>query len=370
MDKYSIYIHIPFCKARCGYCAFSSNTDYSLQEAYFAKLYDEITFFSDKTKPIYTIYLGGGTPSSVETKYLDRLFTSLNQHFDLSHVEEITVECNPESVTDVLLDTLKRNGVNRISMGLQSVNDATLKRIGRLHSYADFLNALQLACSHGFDNINADLIVGLPESAEDFVRSINTVVALHLQHISVYALELHEETALYSQLNGETFLSDDQLADLYDEACGIFASNGLKRYEISNFAQSGKQCKHNLNYWQEGRYFAFGASASGFVGDFRYVNPYSICDYLLTPTDCLHLSGDHISRFDQANEYVMLGLRLSSGVLLAEFNKRYETDFWKFFPKAAQLQDDGFLRVDGDRVTVPDDKLYVVNSILCELLTL
>ena len=368
MEKYSIYVHIPFCKARCGYCAFSSCTDYSLVDGYFAKLFEEIEYYADRSMPIYTVYIGGGTPSSVNQNLLNDLFDKLRASFDMSHAEEISVECNPESVNEQLLRCLKANGVNRLSFGLQSVNDATLSRIGRLHSYAQFVNALRMATQLGFNNVNADLIVGLPESAEDFRLTVDTVVQLSLQHVSVYALELHEGTALYELCKAQYPFGDDELADLYDYACAKLSEKGYLRYEISNFAKVGHECKHNVNYWQEGRYFAFGASASGFVGDVRYTNPYAITDYLATPTKLLHSDCQGLSMSDQANEYVMLGLRLSSGVNLSEFSARYGTDFFDYFAAAAKLVEQGFLRVENGRVTVPSDKLYVVNSILCELL--
>ena len=369
MEKYSIYVHIPFCKARCGYCAFSSCTDYTLVEKYFCKLFEEIEYFSDKSVSISTVYIGGGTPSSVDCSWLNQLFDKLRINFDLSQVTEISVECNPESVSEQLLACLQSNGVNRLSFGLQSVNDATLKRISRLHDYAQFVRALNLAQQFGFDNINADLIVGLPESETDFYNTVAVVANLPIQHASVYALELHEGTALYEICNRQYPFSDDQLADMYDKACEILLQHGFARYEISNFAKMGRECKHNLNYWKEGRYFAFGASACGFVGDTRYSNPYGIAQYLSTPTDKLHGDSENLTLSEQANEFVMLGLRLSCGVDLDEFANRYGKQFCQFFPTAVKLQEQGLLRIADGKVTVPTDKLYVVNSILCELLT-
>ena len=367
-DKYSIYVHIPFCKARCGYCAFSSCTDLNFQKRYFDKLCDEIEYFSDRSVPIYTVYLGGGTPSVVQTSYLDALFAKLNDCFDLSQAVETTVECNPESTGEQLLNCLKNNGVNRLSFGLQSVNDATLKKIGRLHTFDGFLNALNEARAFGFDNVSADLIIGLPESHRDFLHSVQTVAALPLTHVSVYALELYENTALYNALNGRKPFSDDEQADMYDEAVDVLAKHGFCRYEISNFAKQGMESKHNLNYWREGRYFAFGAAASGFVKDVRYVNSFSVNDYLSTPTQLLHQGErEQISLREQANEFAMLGLRLESGVDTTEFADRYGVDFFEFFSAARRLKKDGFLSVNGNRVRVPADKFYVLNSILAEL---
>lgn len=369
MYNYGIYVHIPFCKARCGYCAFSSCCDYSLQSPYFDKLFEEIEARADRSVKISTIYLGGGTPSSVDTKYLDMLFAKLADCFDLSAVVEISVECNPESVTDDLLECLKRHNVNRLSFGLQSVCDDTLKRIGRIHRYADFERALCLAHKHGFENINADLILGLPEKIDDFSRSVDTVKGLPLTHVSVYALELHEDSPIYSLCKTKYDYDDDTLADMYDRAVEVLSNAGFNRYEISNFAQVGRECKHNLNYWDEGRYFAFGAAASGFVSDVRYTNPYDIKDYIATPINKLLAEGDKLTIDDQANEYAMLRLRLTDGVSLAEFKLRYGVDFTDFFPNAQRLVQQGLIILTGDRAYVPSDKIYVVNSILADLLT-
>ena len=370
MYKHSIYVHIPFCKARCGYCAFSSCVDFSLAESYFEKLFEEIEHYGDKSVEISTVYIGGGTPSSVDKNLLNDLFDKLRANFDLTKVVEVTVECNPESTTEELLRCLKANGVNRLSFGLQSVNDSTLKRIGRLHDYKQFESALRLARQLGFDNINADLIVGLPESREEFYYSVEVVCDLELQHVSIYALELHEGTPLYNLCKAKYPFNDDELVDMYDKACEKLAKCGLKRYEISNFAQVGRESKHNINYWTEGRYFAFGASASGFVGDVRYTNPYGIKQYLTTPIKIMHNDCELLSKDEQANEFVMLGLRLIDGVSLNEFEMRYGEDFFTFFPNANKLVELGLLRVDRGRVTVVADKLYVVNSILVELLTI
>ena len=368
-NNYGIYVHIPFCKARCGYCAFSSCCDYSLQQAYFDKLFAEIEARSDKTVKVSTIYLGGGTPSSVDVKYLDMLFDKLNACFDLSAVVETSVECNPESVTGELLDCLKRNNVSRLSFGLQSTCDDTLKRIGRIHRYADFEHALKLARQHGFTNLNADLILGLPESIDTFRHSVDTVATLPLAHISVYALELHEHSPIYKLCKTSYNYDDDTLADMYDYAASTLAQHGFARYEISNFAQVGRECKHNLNYWDEGRYFAFGAAASGFVGNVRYTNPFDIKDYIKAPIEKLLKCGDKLTINEQANEYVMLRMRLTCGVDLAEFKRRYGADFANFFPNAELLSKQGLIVITDSRAYVPADKIYVVNSILTELLT-
>ena len=368
-QAYQIYVHIPFCKARCGYCAFSSCTNYNLCSAYFKKLFDQIDKTPVVQKNISTIFIGGGTPSSVDTMYLEQLFQKLRQKFDLSTVTEITVECNPESVTKDLLQCLKRNNVTRLSFGLQSTNNQTLKAIGRLHTYEQFVSALNLARQFGFTNINADLILCLPESLESFQNSINTVVNLPLTHVSVYALEVHEGSAI-ANLSKSFGHTEDDFADMYDYACDTLQKHGFARYEISNFAKDGYVCQHNLGYWQQKRYYAFGPSASGFVGDVRYDNVQTLQQYLDTPTEDLLINKQQISLDEQANEFAMLGLRLTNGLSLEQFKDKFHCDFFQFFPNANRLLTDGFLQIVGQNVLVPQEKFYVVNSILCELLNI
>ena len=366
-QNYSIYVHIPFCKARCSYCAFSSNTDFGLQQAYFDKLFAEIDGAYKPETHISTVFLGGGTPSAVDDGYLIALFDKLRQHFDFSSDCEITCEVNPESGTRNKLRLLADMGVNRVSFGLQSMNDETLRKIGRLHTARDFLQAVDNAKKVGIDNVNADIILGLPESNESFMQTVENVCELPLTHVSMYALELYPETPLWQRRN-ECTTDPDRLADLYDMAVERLAKGGFARYETSNFARDGKQCGHNLNYWREGRYYGFGASASGFVCDTRYTDVRDINGYIAA--DNLREEEQTVSRDEQANEYVMLALRLTEGVCLTTFTERYGSDFWQYFANARQLQSRGFLQQVGDSVTIPDDKVYVANSILAELLNI
>lgn len=366
-NNYGIYVHIPFCKARCSYCAFSSCTDFSLQSAYFDAVCAEIerTQIPDGVR-IATMYWGGGTPSSVDASYLTQLYRALSQKFDFSNLSEFTVECNPESVTTELLQLLQTFGVSRLSFGLQSANDVTLKKIGRLHNYDDFLRALELARGCGFTNINADLILGLPESAVDFAHTVECVTNLPLSHISLYALEVYPNTPI-EKLCAEYSHSDDELADEYDYALAKFGEKGFYRYEVSNFARKNCECKHNLCYWTEQRYFAYGAAASGFVDDVRYTNVFGVQDYIKSGAAC-RATTEQISLDDQAYEYTMLGLRLEQGISLSDFAARFGVDFFERFSSARKLIADGFLRCEGDRLFVSSDKFYVLNSILAELL--
>lgn len=363
----SVYVHIPFCKARCKYCAFSSCVNLELVEPYIARLEREIDSVQIQgTNAVSTVFFGGGTPSFIGGKKLRRVFSALKNKFDFSSCSEVTVECNPESVNDELLSALADCGVNRLSFGLQSVNDLTLQTIGRLHTFDGFLSALNSARSCGFTNVNADLILGLPESDSDFARSVSTVADLPLTHVSVYALELHDGMPFAEYCKTHFPRTDDELADMYDFAASKLASKGFARYEISNFAKPNFECAHNLNYWCEGRYYGFGASASGFVGATRYTNVFGVTDYVAAPNPVAF--SERISAHDEQSEFVMLAMRLTDGVNLNSFFNRFGVDFFQRFPEAYNLLLQGCLQRVGDRVIVPPSKIYVVNSILAELL--
>lgn len=365
MNNVGIYIHIPFCKARCGYCTFCSTTDLSLQDQYFDKLIEQIN--ASRGGKISTVFIGGGTPSSVSLSNTTRLLQSLHAKFDLSNLVEFTVECNPESTTTEYLSLLKQYGVNRISFGLQSVNDSTLQRIGRLHNYKCFLQAFDCARQVGFTNINADLIIGLPESRQEFIHSVQTVCSLPLTHISMYALELYPNSPIYNLCNSQYNFDDDTLADMYDQAVQVMSSHGFDRYEISNFAKSGYTCKHNLSYWQQCQYFGFGASACGFIDDVRYTNPKTLQGYLQTPMHQLIEVEERLSTFDKAVEYVMLGLRLTQGIDLDYLQQQFDFNFFNQFHNSKFLLSKGLLVQQDNRIFIPPEHIYVTNSILVTL---
>lgn len=361
---YSVYVHFPFCKARCAYCAFCSSTDFSKVEQYFDRLVAEVEgFLLPAEGKAVTMYWGGGTPSCLPIACLERAYRAIAEKLPLN-LSEFTVECNPESADRDKLCFFKDIGVNRLSIGLQSVNDDTLKKIGRLHSYKQFLQTVEAALATGFDNMSADLILGLPETRDMFLRSVEQVSALPLSHVSVYALELAKENSPLARQVAAYGYSDDDLADMYDACVQMLEKKEFLRYEISNFAKRGRECRHNLCYWQERRYCAFGASASGFMGNVRYSNASTLQGYLDgQPPFC-----EEISPREQAKEFVMLALRLTRGFALEEFSLRFGADFFETFPNAEGLLAQGFLQMAVGRVFIPASKFYVSNSVLAELL--
>ena len=361
----SIYIHIPFCKRKCFYCDFTSMCNLSLQDRYIDCLVAEADRYLSRVGNIAvkSVFVGGGTPSVLSENNITRLFDCIKK-FNLLPDCEITVEGNPESLDRDKLRCFHLSGVNRLSVGLQSVNDDSLKKIGRLHSYNDFLRCLDNACNF-FDNINADLMIGVDSTFDQFRHTVDTVVKLPLKHLSFYALEIYPDSVLRKLIdNGSVNVVQDEdvLADMYDYAHATLADNGFERYEVSNFSRQSPS-RHNLNYWQCGEYIGLGVSASGYLNHIRYTNTHSLEKYLKggsVRTDC-----NYINRQESMREFLMLGLRLEQGVSLSDFYARYGTQLYEVFD-ITKCRD--CLVQEGDTLRVREDKFYSLNYILTELL--
>lgn len=346
MTHCGIYVHIPFCKSKCKYCAFVSVPDLSLREKYIDALTAEICGSAEKGATCDTVYIGGGTPSCLRRGDLTRVFSALREVFDMSATSEITVECNPESVDEGFIAECKECGVNRISMGLQSADDAVLAAIGRAHDRARYVAAAELLRKH-FDNISSDVILGLPgQSATDVPQAIG-LCARYCTHISVYALSVEEGTPLAES----GFVADDDgIADMYDAAYAELVKYGFERYEVSNFAKNGLHCRHNIKYWRGAPYLGFGVAAHGYDGEYmRYAHGNDISAYLAdsAPLPC------PLTEKDKYNEYVMLALRTERGIDLGDFSRRFGYSFTE--ENAAAIKEnlrekyvelsDGFFRI-------------------------
>lgn len=361
-NTHGIYIHIPFCKAKCKYCAFVSTPDFSLQKAYVDTLIKEITEINIKGSRVDTVYIGGGTPSCLFRGGLADILSAVRNSFRVAGGAEVTVECNPESVTAEFISECKDCGVNRISMGLQSSCDNVLRAIGRVHTYADYLKAAELL-AHSFDNISSDIILGLPEqTAADIANGI-TAVARHCSHLSVYALTVEQGTPLY---NSGYAPSDDYIADLYDLARGRLADLGFCRYEVSNFALSGRESKHNNKYWECMPYIGFGVAAHGYDGErTRFMHGDDIAEYIASPKAESYFLTDK----DLYNEYVMLRLRTEKGIVTDDFRKRFGCDFCKRNVNVLdRLKHENAVVCQGGAVRISPDKMFVMNSIIEQLM--
>lgn len=372
-----LYLHIPFCKSKCAYCDFNSYAchDQAVILRYLTALNQEITLASKRFAyaKIDTVYIGGGTPSALDERQITSVFESLENAFDLSCVKEFSIECNPESITDEKLAVYKQHGVNRVSIGVQSLSDDNLKAIGRLHTAKVALDKIRLAKEY-FDNVSCDLIVGLPFDTEDGIREEVQTLCPVVDHISMYELSVEKGTRLERMIQNSKIAlpSDDDTQSLFDVAFDTAKKRGFERYEVSNFAKRGKISLHNFGYWTREEYLGLGAGAHSLVKtadgktllerETRYANLSPLDDYINAVEnandykDIARASVEKLTQRDVTNEKIMLGLRTVKGVeksILRNLPDRLSA----FFEDA-----------DDSRVRLTRDGVAVMNSILVEIL--
>lgn len=335
MKEISLYIHIPFCKQKCLYCDFPSYSGKEkLMDRYIEALNKEI-IQEAKDYNISSIFIGGGTPSYLNSLNLESLLITLNK-LRLNDNLEFTMECNPGTLDKEKLTVMKKYKVNRISMGLQSVNNAILKEIGRIHSYEEFKNNYLLARNTGFDNINVDLMFGLPnQTVEDWRESLESVAKLNPEHISAYSLIIEEGTHFY-KLYEEDKLNlpkEDKERSMYLITKEILNKYNYHQYEISNFAKEGKECFHNKVYWKCNEYLGLGASASSFINNKRIKNIDNIENYInRISNDESIIEEIHVNDIkDNMEEFVFMGLRMNEGIKISEFSDRFGKDIYEIY---------------------------------------
>lgn len=311
-----VYIHFPFCERKCNYCAFSSFVDNTREDEYIAHLLKEIddfTFSHSDLNKVDTIYFGGGTPSVVKLENIKLVLDKLKERFVLSQDAEITIECNPNSVTKEKLEFYKKQGINRISFGVQSFNDDELKFLGRLHSSLQAEEVIKLAKNVGFNNISCDLIIGTKGQTEQSLsQSIQKLIDLKVQHISSYMLQVEENTPLFEMVkkSPNLLVDDDECVKLYDMLVKKLEKAGYNQYEVSNFAQNGKESKHNFKYWTGENYIGFGLGASSYINRTRWTNESTFDGYFSGKKSVQ----EKIDREKLIEEHIMLGLRCENGV--------------------------------------------------------
>ena len=362
--KSSIYIHIPFCVSKCSYCDFVSISETSLISTYMEALHKEIIAFSDTHEPIQvpTIFIGGGTPSLLTGESIRSLLRLLKERFLITRDCEITMECNPNSVCEENADIYVKAGVNRFSIGLQSASEETLQKLGRVHTVSDYEPALWILRRNGIQNINTDIILGTPgETKQELQFTLQFVTNQEPTHISAYALQIEQGTPLYRQ---HMQTDDDFIADCYDLTAGFLQKIGYNRYEVSNFSLPGYACRHNLVYWDYADYVGFGASAHSFFQGERFYNVSDVRQYIdrvqqgVTPI----IERKKIERADAIEEFIMLGFRKETGIDLAEYARRFHSDFRQDFSQPLQDQKD-FLNVTDSHVAIRPEYMYIGNTI-------
>lgn len=335
-ENLAIYIHIPFCMSKCHYCDFISYQDINEDKikTYIDALCLEILSNSEiiSLKKVKTIYIGGGTPSYINENYIKQILDTIYMLTDKDKIEEITIEVNPCSLNYKKAQVYKEIGINRISLGLQSIYDEVLKVIGRKHTYNDFINSLLILNKVGFDNISCDLMYPLPNMSYDMLKNeIDEVVSLkskyNIKHISIYNLEVHKGTKLDFLINEGylTLCDEDEEYKMREYINTKLESSGFNKYEISNYSVLGYKSKHNLTYWRQESYLGFGIHASSFISGTRYSNITDIDKYInaiLTNQNYIKES-IQMDNLDLMKEYIMLNLRLKSGVNTLKFYKKY-----------------------------------------------
>lgn len=343
-ENIGIYIHIPFCKKKCFYCDFVSyeNKENLIQEyidAVCLEILQNAEILSEYN--ISTIYFGGGTPSLIKAEYIEKILKTLKLFVtDEKEIKEITIEINPNSASLDKLEKYYNLGINRLSIGLQSTHDKILRNIGRLHTFNDFKEALKNANAVGFKNISVDLIYPLPGlNLSGFKETLNSVIKLkdefNIKHISVYNLEVHENTRLDFLLK-EGFVSlcnEDEEYKMREELNKRLQDNGFVKYEISNYAYPGFESKHNLCYWNQEKYIGFGVNASSFFNLKRYRNTSNIDKYIdgIKNNKNIVVETEELDKLSLMKEYIILKLRLSKGVEISEFKQKFGTDIFDIF---------------------------------------
>lgn len=359
-----LYIHIPFCVKKCKYCDFNSYSNCSdLYEDYFKCLDREIQRIENIT--FDTIYIGGGTPTVPPNYYLTKLVESIKNRTENC---EITVECNPGTVTLSDFENLKKAGVSRISMGLQSANDDELKMLGRVHTFADFAESFKNARLAGFDNISLDIMFGLPDQTiEGLSGTLEKAVEFGSEHISCYCLKIEDGTP-FSEMK-LNLPSDDDSADMYDFVVGFLEEKGYKRYEISNFSRSGKISKHNTKYWQMEEYIGIGAGAHSFYDNKRFSKISNIKEYIASILnggdaieECLE-----VSEKEKMSEFVFLGLRMADGINEEHFKKVFGNDLFDIYgEQIGKYIKMGVMERKNGNIFIKPQFLYVSNNILSD----
>lgn len=374
MRELSIYIHIPFCVRKCLYCDFlSAPADAGEIENYVNLLLCEIkkqsVFYGDHR--VISIFMGGGTPSLLPAEETGRILRQIRENYSVAPDAEITMECNPGTVTAEKLKNYITYGINRLSLGLQSTDDAELARIGRIHSYGDFLATYRMAREAGFQNINIDLMAALPgQSLDSYRRSLERVAGLSPEHISAYSLILEEGTPLYVNQKSFVFPTEDEDREMYELTGRYLAEEGYQRYEISNYAKDGFACRHNCVYWRRGDYVGFGLGASSMVENVRWKNPEKHAAYAVyVDHPEKRKDGQALTPEEQMEEFMFLGLRLTEGIDMGAFQRMFGKNVEEVYGKSiAEFEARGLLARTGERLSLTPHGIDVSNIIFAEFL--
>ncbi len=369
-----IYIHVPFCLSKCHYCDFCSEqrADDEKKELYVRRICDEISLFAEKIGesgeiPVAdTVYFGGGTPTLLSAEQFGRILDVIDASFGIDEDAEITAETNPKSADGKKLGEIRKTGVNRLSIGMQSVHDSELRALGRIHNFDDFLTTYLDARRVGFENISVDLMYGIPQQTrESFSRSVETLAVAGPEHISSYSLTVEEGTNFYRRRDKLIFPDEDTVADMYADMGEILTKYGYHKYEISNFAKEGRESRHNLKYWHLDDYLGFGPAAHSYYSGKRFAHSRDIDAYIRGESIIIDI--EELSVKERINEYAMLGMRLADGVSFERFFERFGEDFLSVFPSFKKYMPE-FVRIDKGSCRFTEKGMFVSNYVLSDAL--
>ncbi len=378
-----LYIHIPFCKQKCEYCDFKSYAGKeNLINTYIKWLKHELQEVGEGNRLDYenniddlaivkTIYIGGGTPSFIDGEYIRKILETAKEFYTIDESAEITIEVNPGTVGRSKLEDYKQAGINRISIGLQSTHNKLLKGLGRIHTYEQFSETFNLAREVGFENINVDLMLGLPkQSMQELEESLKEIIKIEPEHVSVYSLIVEEGTPFYNKLSrNELDLPEEKLErEMYWKTKQMLEDAGYLHYEISNFAKPGFESKHNLSCWNQEEYIGIGAAAHSYTNNVRYSNVDSIEEYIRN-----YENGDEAdnlifhekqNKSSKMNEFMMLGLRKINGVSIQAFKNKFgDNPIYLYKDELNKLVQEGLVEIDGDAIRLTEKGLDLANLV-------
>lgn len=372
-----LYIHIPFCVKKCEYCDFLSwNAGEEERQQYVAALLSEIESYREFAKGyrVSTIFIGGGTPSVLLPKQMEDILQKIYEIFELERRPEITIEVNPGTVDEEKLQCYKENGVNRLSMGLQSVKDEKLRLLGRIHTYQEFVESYELARKAGFDNISIDLISSVPgQTLQEWKKELETAAAQNPEHISVYQLIIEEGTPFYEKYaeHPELLPDEETSREIYLWTGKFLKEAGYEQYEISNYAKPGKESRHNLKYWERGDYLGLGLGAASMVRNIRMSNTKDMRTYLerCDKPKTMREDVQFLEEPRQMEEFMFLGLRKTRGVSKKEFKRIFGREMDMVYEKALhKCLENGMLLAHKDRIFLSEEGTLLSNMVLSEFL--
>lgn len=372
-----LYIHVPFCVQKCNYCDFNSfKIKGNDKKEYLYSIKKEMLLYKNefKDKQFDSVFLGGGTPSILNIEEIETLLISLFENFNVKEDAEVTMECNPGTINKEKLIHMKKLGINRLSIGLQAIQNHHLKYIGRIHSYEEFEKNYLEAKEVGFENINIDLMYALPNhKKEEWKASLDKIIKLNPSHISAYSLILEEGTKLYDMYDKKEFelLDEDTDIEMYNYTIKKLRDNGYNQYEISNYSKENKECKHNTIYWKCDNYLGLGPGASGYIGNNRYSNMSDLDEYNNKISQNIKPIEEQIllSDKDKIEEFIFMGLRMNEGISLKEFEKRFNKKFGDIYKESMdKLICDKLLELEDDYIRLTQKGREISNTVFIEFI--